>query len=802
MADLTIRPNGAGNQQGWNAEGGDYTRVDEVSSDGDTTRLYSPTANAVATFAMENHTSESGAISNVRVYIKTRGLDPISNVVQLAVRIGGTDYFSGNKTYNNTSYHDEFNDWATNPNSGVAWTWTDIDNLEAGMKRISGGGQAVTQVWAVVTYSAGTASNDARSARITGKDTASDARSAKIKGAPDLDDFGYRKLATVDADLVSGSGDQTNRPVLVKIASDNDLRTVANGGHVENSNGYDIVFALGDGTVLDHEIESYDPTTGKYNAIVKLPSLDGTTDTEFYMYYGNSGISTSPESKFDVYDSNYKGVWNMKEDPSATTIKDSTRNAYHMTVNGSMTSGDLVDGPINKAIDFDGSDDYLINTAWASIINGNGARTISAFFYASSFPNANWISWGAASGNALSSMAAFGGNIGYAGFGNDNLVAGGAYDDSAWHKMSITHDGTTMKILIDGTEVFSGSETLATSTLADLYFGRYVGGAYFPGRLSWIRISNIARSNDWEITDYNMETNASFITWGAEEELGATDVSDDRDAKITGKDSANAARSARITGKDTANDARSGHITGTDTDDDSRGARITGAEGANASREARITGQDTANAARGARIAGQDTSNAVRGARITGKDVASDNRPAHITGQDSTSDMREARITGKDSATAFRGARITGSDGANDSRGGRVTGTDATNDSRPAHITGKDTAENSRSARITGTAQATDNRSARIAGRDTAFDIRLARITGKDTANAVRGARISGSETSLATRGARITGIHRNPYTPSADPYTPSVSPYEKSTSPYTKKATPYQDKVSPFSRW
>lgn len=152
MATLTLRPNGAGNQQGWDAEGGDWQRVDESSSDGDTTRLYSPTDNRVATFALENKTTEEGVINSVTVYIYTRGIDPISNVVQLAIRTGGTDYFSSDNTYNNTSYHNESNTWSTNPGTSAAWTWSEIDALEAGMKRISGGGQAVTQVWVEVDY--------------------------------------------------------------------------------------------------------------------------------------------------------------------------------------------------------------------------------------------------------------------------------------------------------------------------------------------------------------------------------------------------------------------------------------------------------------------------------------------------------------------------------------------------------------------------------------------------------------------------------------------------------------------------
>lgn len=170
MAVTTLRPNAAGTTMGWNAEGGDYTRVDEASSDGDTTRLYTPTNNAVATFNLDASGLSGVAITAVKVYINTRGLDPISNSVQLAIRTGGTDYFSSTKTYNNTSYHLESATWTINPNTGVSWTISDVDALEAGMKRIGGGGQAVTQVYVeVITASAalaGTLSSGADEADI------------------------------------------------------------------------------------------------------------------------------------------------------------------------------------------------------------------------------------------------------------------------------------------------------------------------------------------------------------------------------------------------------------------------------------------------------------------------------------------------------------------------------------------------------------------------------------------------------------------------------------------------------------
>ena len=64
--------------------------------------------------------------------------------------------------------------------------------------------------------------------------------------------YAYRKEITIDADAVSGASDHTDFPVLVSV-TDADLATTANGGDVENANGYDIVFTGSDGSsALDH----------------------------------------------------------------------------------------------------------------------------------------------------------------------------------------------------------------------------------------------------------------------------------------------------------------------------------------------------------------------------------------------------------------------------------------------------------------------------------------------------------------------------------------------------------------------
>lgn len=409
--------------------------------------------------------------------------------------------------------------------------------------------------------------------------------------------FGYRQALTVDPAQVSGSGTLTNKPILVKHTSVY-LKTVSNGGYVENASGHDIVFTDTLGNRLKHEVEKYDAATGEIIAWVRVPSLSGTANTVIYCNFGNSDISTSQQDAEGVWDGNFKGVWHMNQDPSgsAPQVLDSTANGYDMTSAGTMTSGDLVAGKVNKAIDFDGSDDYLTNTAWSSVISGNGARTIEAWFYDTSFSSANWISWGAASGNQLSSMGDFGGNIGYMGYANDHAYSGAGYT-SAWHHMVITHDGSTLKVIIDGVERVSDSTSLATSTAANLFFGKFVGGGQFSGLLGEIRISNIARSNDWAITDFNNQNDPStFYSVGSLEDMrlatgtyywrvrARTPEGTDAWGSYTAARSfiiatttpANAGRAAKVTGKASATGSRSAKTTGKDTATASRGAKVTG----------------------------------------------------------------------------------------------------------------------------------------------------------------------------------------------------------------------------------
>ncbi|MFW9829758.1 MAG: DUF2341 domain-containing protein [Candidatus Thorarchaeota archaeon] len=177
-------------------------------------------------------------------------------------------------------------------------------------------------------------------------------------GPPNRHFFKYYKTITIDHNQVSGTEDHKNFPGLISIF-DSDL-------HDQNKvrgDGYDIAFA-NDTAWLDHEIElfdqSYNATHAKLVAWVRIPRLSINTDTIISMYYGNSTM-VPRENPEGVWDGNYYAVYHMNQDPSSTSVLDSTANNYDLDSGPGFTSGNLIDGAIGKAIEFNRQIDEYLN---------------------------------------------------------------------------------------------------------------------------------------------------------------------------------------------------------------------------------------------------------------------------------------------------------------------------------------------------------------------------------------------------------------------------------------------------------
>lgn len=111
---------------------------------------------AYKSFTLSNP-SLSGTITNVTIYVRCAGHNTYSCYAKTLIYIGSTSY-EGSIYYLNVdaNYHDISTSYNTNPNTGVAWTWTDINNLEIGvhMRCTNTVDTRCSWVYAVVTYNA------------------------------------------------------------------------------------------------------------------------------------------------------------------------------------------------------------------------------------------------------------------------------------------------------------------------------------------------------------------------------------------------------------------------------------------------------------------------------------------------------------------------------------------------------------------------------------------------------------------------------------------------------------------------
>jgi uncharacterized repeat protein (TIGR01451 family) len=323
--------------------------------------------------------------------------------------------------------------------------------------------------------------------------------------------------------------------------TDPTLRTVGNGGHVQNANGYDIIFKAVDDTScggpgtspcsLDHEVEKFVASTGELVAWVRIPSIN--TATVIYMYYGDSTVSLPTENPTSVWDANFRGVWHLKENPAgaAPQVKDSTSNANHLTAGGAMTAGDLVSAKADGGMDFDGLDDGLDRGSTSSLSN-LVPFTFCAWANPRSMGGQNdsrIVHKGSQTARKQLQIESSGTNDFALYVDRATTTAQAiAVDDSAtlnqWQYVCGTYsEADGPRIYRNGAEVSYRTRTVGAGTTTDESgFNFYVGNRPgfdkgWDGILDEVRVSSVIRSTGWMASEYNTaNAPASFFTLGGE----------------------------------------------------------------------------------------------------------------------------------------------------------------------------------------------------------------------------------------------------------------------------------------------
>jgi hypothetical protein len=280
---------------------------------------------------------------------------------------------------------------------------------------------------------------------------------------------------------------------------------------------------------LLHEIEFFDGSSGELVAWVNVSGLSSSVDSVFYLYYGNPVCGNQQYPEF-VWDSNYLAVFHMNE--VAGDMMDATGNKNLFNVVNAPTY--LQDGKMGYCLDFDGINDYFDNnkmdltgineftlTAWIQPDDVEAGKNEN-YIFSSRYDYDNDI--------RLTYHPNGNGNSGYQGHYDDGIVDGvfdytHTFIADNWYFYASTCDNNKGE-----SELYKNNELLGIDDDVNFKFygldnfhriGHrtiYNNPKYVDGCLDEIRISNIARSDDWIKTSYNtMNDSSSFLSFGLEE---------------------------------------------------------------------------------------------------------------------------------------------------------------------------------------------------------------------------------------------------------------------------------------------
>jgi Concanavalin A-like lectin/glucanases superfamily/Domain of unknown function (DUF2341) len=344
--------------------------------------------------------------------------------------------------------------------------------------------------------------------------------------------FSYYRSITIDHTKV-GTVNNTDQPSFPVEVSLSDATLSYASGHVKNANGYDIYFYSDSGltTRLPAEREKYTDSggIGTYIGWVQVPTVSHSTNTVIYIAYGNSGISSDPNSDATygatkVWDTNYKAVYHLPNG-SSLTINDSTSGGL-----GSGTS----DGAGATAGQIDGGASFGAATG---ISLGNTSvhfnpLTVEAWVNPSSFPSQTTIVSKGYNGNTEWSLdGETGGHIVWSVYNGSSIgvTSAGTIPTSSWSHIVGVYDGTKWYLYINGTadgnSPVTGIGPISTNQEYEIgavaVNGSLAQQPWF-GSIDEVRISNSVRSADWVKTEYNNQLtpgnigSPGFYTVGSE----------------------------------------------------------------------------------------------------------------------------------------------------------------------------------------------------------------------------------------------------------------------------------------------
>lgn len=247
---------------------------------------------------------------------------------------------------------------------------------------------------------------------------------------------------------------------------------------------------------------------------------------------GYSGTSSGPAS-VQVWDPRYQfvchfGQYDYPLGGYTKRVYGGAIRQYRGTAQSNMTYSDIVAGQVGKAFDFDGTDDYV---DFGTFNPSSGDLTIEFLWNIdqlasdlghSHHPIAKRDTWAAAGMMWQMHINTANDKLAFTTYTDWTGSQVGEFDTliqriGEWQNLAIVHDsGATDYMYVDGEFVESHSAiTLDSKTDAALTVAAYAtGSSPFDGKISEVRISNMARTPTWlESTYYSLFDDLLYIDW-------------------------------------------------------------------------------------------------------------------------------------------------------------------------------------------------------------------------------------------------------------------------------------------------
>jgi biopolymer transport protein ExbB len=323
------------------------------------------------------------------------------------------------------------------------------------------------------------------------------------------DDWHYRKQIAVDTTPQGAAINETlgRTALLVRLHTGN----FTFDGVKED--GSDLRFvAADDKTVLNHQIESFDPLMGMALIWVDVPKVEGGQRQDIWMYYGNQKAPATGNGQL-TFDPNYTALYHF-DGANGLPAKDTT--AYGNTAQSA--TGASIDGVIGRALQFSGQP-LLLPGSPSLQHNAGSAFTFSA-----------WLRLDQANGEQLVLARREGANSLLLGLNQgmpfvevdgQRAVSTQPLNPGQWQHLALSAEGSKIALYVNGRETASLPVAMPAFNSVMAIGADLSASAYLPfaGAMDELRLSKVARPAALLLADANSQgAESKLVAYGVDEE--------------------------------------------------------------------------------------------------------------------------------------------------------------------------------------------------------------------------------------------------------------------------------------------